>query len=150
MDRILAITLVAAGVLAGGLPTNGAAAETNTITVALMVPDGAWKVTIEEVYEANGELLVISRVSRDPSVMGIQMITTASDTVTVDCAQRPTRHYVLGKTWKWPNQEAITFMTDLEPISKELQSAKCLFQKTAGTPAQNKTQTNAPQPPPGS
>lgn len=52
--------------------------------VILTVPDSAWKIAIDAVYLVRGEIWVVSTVSRDPSAIGLQVISTVSDSVEVD------------------------------------------------------------------
>lgn len=44
------------------------------ITVTLTVPDSAWVISINEVHQVKDEIWVVSIVSRDPNVMGAQVI----------------------------------------------------------------------------
>jgi hypothetical protein len=72
-----------------------------TIDAQVTVPDSAWRLTIEAVYQVKEELWVISRVSRDPHAMGLQVITTLKASVKVEAPELPVRHFVIGKTWNW-------------------------------------------------
>lgn len=97
------------------------------ITVKLTVPDTAWTVAIEEVYNVEGELWVISSVSQNPAVMGVQVISTVQASVKIAVPDLPVKHFIIGKTWAWENTEPYTFITDLKPIEKELQAGKRLY-----------------------
>lgn len=77
------------------------------ITVKLTVPDVGWKIYIEEIYCVEGELWVICRLDRPP-VMAAQIISTVSDTIKVKTPDLVTKYFVLGKTWRWRNNEPYT------------------------------------------
>ena len=104
-----------------------AGAGEKEITVKLTVPDTAWTVAIEEVYNVESELWVISAVSQNPDVMGAQVISTVQASVKMAAPDLPVKHFIIGKTWAWENTEPYTFITDLKPIEKELQAGKRLY-----------------------
>lgn len=111
------------------LCTNLATADEKEIKVELTVPDSAWSLSIEEVYEVGKEIWVISRVSRASDAFGLQVISTLSDSVKLDVAEAPKKHFIVGKTWGWKNEEPYTFLKDRKEIEKELKSGKQLYQK---------------------
>ena len=47
------------------------------ITVNLTVPDAAWVIAIDEVHRVGSELWIISTVSRNPDLMGAQVISSS-------------------------------------------------------------------------
>lgn len=100
------------------------------ITVKLTVPDSAWTIAIEEVHQVKNEVWVISKVSRDPNVMGLQVLSTMRDTVKASVPDLPIKHFVVGKTWDWKNGEPYTFLKNLKSIEKDLKSAKLLYKRT--------------------
>jgi zinc protease len=110
--------------------TGIALAKERTIEVTVTVPDAAWRLSIEEVYQVKDELWVISRVSRDPDAMGAQVITTLTASVKVEAAALPVKHFVLGKTWNWAEEDH-TFIGDMKEIAKSLRDAKALYKKGA-------------------
>jgi hypothetical protein len=67
--------------------TGIAMAKERTIEVTVTVPDSAWRLSIEEVYQVKEEIWVISRVSRNPDAMGAQVITTLTASVKVEAAR---------------------------------------------------------------
>lgn len=101
MFRAILIALILASPFV--LMVGGAKAEVTpaAIVVKVVVPDSAWKLTIEEVREVNGELWVVSRVSRDADHFGAQVITELKALVPVERAGRKVKFHVLGKTWNW-------------------------------------------------
>ena len=106
-----------------------AVAEDKEIKVELTVPDSAWKLSIDEVYKVGEEIWVISKVSRGTGAFGLQVISTLSDSVKLDVAEAPKKHFIVGKTWGWENEEPYTFLKDRKEIEKELKSGKQLYQK---------------------
>ncbi len=106
-------------------------AEKKEITIALTVPDSAWTISIDEIYEVNGELWVISTVSRDPDVAGLQVISTLKQSETIAAPDLPVKHFVIGKTWQWENNEPYTFIDNIHRIEVELSSGKLLYKRTS-------------------
>jgi hypothetical protein len=105
------------------------AAEEREITVTLTVPDSAWAISIEEVHEVKNEIWVISNVSRDPDVMGAQVISVVRDAVIMVAPDLPVKHFVIGKTWNWKNEEAYTFIENRNNLDSELISGKRLYKR---------------------
>lgn len=101
--------------------------EEREITVTLTVPDSAWAIAIEEVHEVKDEVWVISTVSRDPDVMGAQVISIVEASVKFAAPDLPVKHFVIGKTWGWKNEEPYTFIKNLKELEKELKSGKLLY-----------------------
>jgi len=105
-------------------------ARESTVSVQLKVPDGGWKIRIDRVYQTSTHLLVVSKLERSRS-LAIQVISQAKDSVKVKAPKLPVRHFVLGKTWNWPNQEPVTFLSDPEELTKHIAGAKLFFQAKA-------------------
>ncbi|MFZ9937019.1 MAG: hypothetical protein ACO3JG_08135 [Luteolibacter sp.] len=116
------------------LCANLTAAENKEIMVELKVPDSAWTISIEEVYQVGNEVWVISRVSRAPDVFGLQVISTIKDSLTLAIAELPVKHFIVDKTWNWKNEEPYTFIKDLKLIEKDLMSGKQLYRKAKKQP----------------
>jgi len=104
-------------------------AEQKDIAIELTVPDSAWIITIDEVHRVKNELWVVSTVSRDPNMMGAQVISTVRASVKLAAPDLPVKHFVIGKTWGWKNNEPYTFLKNTKDIEKDLKSAKILFRK---------------------
>ena len=102
----------------------------STVSVQLTVPDGGWKVRIDRVYQTPTHLLAVSKLERNFG-LAIQVISQAKDSVKVKAPKLPIRHFVLGKTWNWPNQEPVTFLSDPKELSKPIARAKLVFQAKA-------------------
>ncbi|MCP4107320.1 MAG: hypothetical protein GY749_17550 [Desulfobacteraceae bacterium] len=95
------------------------------ISVSVSVPDMGWKIKIQEIWQVEKELWVISVLNRS-SDMAAQMMTNVSDSVTAETPSFPVRHYVLGKTWKWKNKEPYVFLNDRKEIEGKLKKGKRL------------------------
>jgi hypothetical protein len=102
-------------------------AQASTVSVQLTVPDGGWKIRIVQVYQTPTHLLALSELKRlrGPA---IQVISQAKDSIKVLTPKLPVRHYVLGKTWNWPNKEPYTFLSGPKELSKKVAGAKLVFQ----------------------
>ena len=126
MKNIFTIFAFACFSLAG----NWTHARESTISVQLTVPDGGWKVRIDQVYQTPTHLLAVSKLERSPG-LAIQVISQAKDSVKVKAPKLPVRHFVLGKTWNWPNKEPVTFLSDPKEFSKPVAGAKLVYQAKA-------------------
>ena len=107
--------------------TTAACQKETVITVTLTVPDTSWNISINEVYRVESELWVISTVFHEPDMMGAQVISAISDSVTVNAPDLPVKIFIIGKTWNWENDEPYTFISNLREIEKKLESGKLLF-----------------------
>jgi hypothetical protein len=81
------------------LCTTAWGADEKEITVKLTVPDAAWAIAIDEVHSVGNELLIISTVSRNPDLMGAQVISTVQASLKLAAPDLPLRYFVIGKTW---------------------------------------------------
>jgi hypothetical protein len=99
------------------------------ITVALTVPDTAWVISIDEVRKVNNEIWVISKVSKNPDVMGAQVISTIEASAVIDPVDLPVRHFIIGKTWDWENEEPYTFIKSIEKLESNLKDSELLYKK---------------------
>jgi hypothetical protein len=102
-------------------------ADEKEITVKLTVPDAAWTIAIDEVHKVENELWVIAIVSRNPDLMGAQVISTVQTSLKLAAPDLSVKYFVIGKSWDWDNTEPYTFIRDLKQIEKELKSGKLLY-----------------------
>jgi hypothetical protein len=109
------------------LASNLAHAQESTVSVQLTVPDGGWKIRIDQVYQTPTHLLAVSKLERSPG-LAIQVISQAKASVKIKAPKLPVRHYVLAKTWNWPNKEPYTFLSDPKELPKKVAGAKLVFQ----------------------
>ena len=106
-------------------------ADAREIIVELTVPDAAWKITIDEVHRVGNELWVISTVSRDPDIMGAQVISKVKDSLVFEASDLPAKHFVIGKSWEWQNKESYRFIDDMGEIERELKSGERLYKRNS-------------------
>ena len=102
-------------------------AQESAVSVQVTVPDGGWKIRIVKVYQTPTHLLAVSKLERSPG-LAIQVISQVKDSVKVKAPKLPVRHYVLAKTWNWPNKEPYTFLSDPKELPKKVAGAKLVFQ----------------------
>ncbi len=106
----------------GGTVDDGA----REIAVSLRTPDPAWEGVFEEIHVAGEELVVLSRVRRDPEILAPQVISEASHRVRVRAPDYPVRHYVLGRTWGWDSPE-IRFIEDRDEIESLVREGRRVY-----------------------
>jgi hypothetical protein len=116
------------------LCTSVLGAEKIKVMVQLTVPDAAWTIVIDEVHRVKKELWVIATVSRDPDMMGAQVISTVQASVQVAAPDLPVQYLVIGKTWGWKNDEPYTFIKNLKQVEKELAAGKLLYRREKKKP----------------
>lgn len=112
------------------LAGNWTQARESTVSVQLTVPDGGWKIRIDQVYQTPTHLLAVSKLELSPGP-AIQVISQAKDSVKVKAPKLPVRHIVLGKAWNWPSKEPFTFLSDPKELPKHIGGAKLVFQAKA-------------------
>ena len=113
-----------------GIVAIAMAAEQQTVTVKMDVPDSAWRIDIDGVYQVSNEILVVAVVSRDPNAMGAQVISSVKDSVKVEAPVLPIKYHVIGKTWGWKNKEPYLFLKDRKTIQQKLDKGKRLYTRT--------------------
>ena len=101
--------------------------EEREITVTLTVPDPAWVISIEEAHEVKDEIWVISIVSRDSEATAAQVISIVKASVKFAAPNLSVKHYIIGKTWGWENDEPYTFIKNLKEIEREMKNGKLLY-----------------------
>jgi hypothetical protein len=99
---------IAAGVLAACAagPPPAPSLPSRTVSIELQTPDPAWSIQIVEARLVQGELWVLSELSRREGPAP-QVISSASDTAAVSApADAPVTHFVLGKSWRWGDEDS--------------------------------------------
>ena len=109
------------------LYTTAWGADEKEITVRLTVPDAAWAIAIDQVHRVGSEIWIIATVSRNPDLMGAQVISTVQASLKLAAPDLPLRYFVIGKTWNWKNEEPYTFIQNLKQIEKALNSGTLLY-----------------------
>ena len=98
---------------------------TTKVSVTLQVPSTAWSVQITDVYEFETEVWVAARLSTT-SEIGLMMISTVSDSVTIPETSKDIKYFILGRTWNWDNSEPYEFVkaSDESKLEAKLKSGK--------------------------
>ena len=104
-------------------------ADQREIAVKLTVPDSAWAISIDGVYEVGNELWIISEVSQNPDALGSQVISTVRASIKLAAPDLPVKYFIIGKTWSWENEEPYTFIENLKQVEKDLKSGRILYKK---------------------
>jgi len=115
--------------------TAAAATGDQTLTVELEVPEDRYDVSIEEIYLADDELIVVSRLVEDPTqrAPGAPADKNASDTVVIhaaDADRLETTHYVIGQ--RVGSDPAYRFIGDRSEIEAELRGALRVYRAEIG------------------
>jgi len=95
-----------------------------TITVEVMTPDGAWELKIEEIRKVRNELWVFAKVERPANALGALMRSAASDQIVERLPDLATKVYVVGKTWKWANEEPVTWLSKDDASARRRQGER--------------------------
>jgi len=100
-----------------------------SVEIEITVPDPAWQVEIERIYEGESALHVVSRLRRDPNVMAAQVISTVSDSVEIPSRRNlPVEHYVLGRTWGWA-EEDYRFVESEQELQQLIGNKRLVFER---------------------
>ena len=105
-------------------------AKQRSISLQVTVPTSGWKVEIQEVYQVEKELWVISHLTSKGGI-ALQVISQVKDSVSVPKSSLPVKHFVTGKRWNWKNKEPYQFLKDRKKIDQELkkQKAKLVYRR---------------------
>jgi hypothetical protein len=85
--------------------------------------------TIDEVRRVGNELWVVSTVARDPDTMGAQVISTVRASLRLEAPDLPVKHFVMGKSWDWQNQEPYVFIRQPAQLPGDLESGELLYRR---------------------
>ena len=98
---------------------------TTKVSVTLQVPSTAWSVQITNVYKFEMEVWVAAQLSTTSEV-GLTMISTVSDSVTIPETSKDIKYFILGRTWNWDNSEPYEFVkaSDESKLEAKLKSGK--------------------------
>ena len=103
-------------------------ANTLDITVNLETPDPSWSITIDEIYQVEDEIWVISNLHTEDGFW-IQVISQAVDCKVVHAHDLPIRYFIFGKKWNWKNKEPYVFLDDRKELDPKLKYAKVIYKK---------------------
>ena len=95
------------------------------VSVVFQVPSSAWSVQITDVYEFETEVWVAARLSTTSEV-GLAMISTVGDSITIPDTSKDIKYFILGKTWNWENSEPYEFVkaSEEKQFEAKLKSGK--------------------------
>ena len=113
---ITVVLVLAVGTVAFSQQTEGRILPP-VVSVAVLVPDGGWSITITEAREVSGEVWVLAQLKKAPG-MSIQALRTVKDSIELDPEGRVVRVLVTGKAWNWPSKEPYYFL-DGTPVAKQ-------------------------------
>lgn len=97
-----------------------------SISLQVTVPTSGWKVEIQEVYQVEKELWVISHLASKGGI-ALQVISQVKDSVVVPKSSLPVKHFVTGKRWNWKNKEPYQFLKDRKKLDRDLKQKKAVL-----------------------
>ena len=62
-------------------------------------------------------------------MIGAQVISTIEDSAVIDNVDLPVRHFIIGKTWGWENEEPYTFIKSIEKLESSLKDSELLYMR---------------------
>ena len=100
------------------------------ISLQVTVPTSGWNLSIQEVYQIEKELWVISHLTSKGGI-ALQVISQVKDSVSIPKSSLPVKHFITGKRWNWKNKEPYQFLKDRKKIDQELkkQKAKLVYRR---------------------
>lgn len=98
----------------------------NIISIELTVPDAAWEIEINEIYEVENELWVIAELNRKAG-FAAQVISKIKDSVEIHHKKLTVKNYVIGKTWQWENKEEFHFIKSRSDIEDYIKNRKQIY-----------------------
>lgn len=99
-----------------------------TITAEVEAPSAGYNLEIEDVYAANNELWVVSRLEEE-NPNAPKATVRVSDRVVLNAPDIPVRQYIIGKRPNGSFNEQYTFINSREQIASQLASGKQLYSK---------------------
>ena len=111
----------------GGLFAAPAALEDRTISVEVTAPDSGWSIHIEEVVLQADGLFVVA-VLRRGSGAAANVLTKVRDQIEIKAPSGiPLRTFVLGKTWRWSNNENVVYLSDRSLLIEKFKGGQRLY-----------------------
>ena len=101
-------------------------AKQRSISLQVTVPTSGWNVEIQEVYQVEKELWVISHLASKGGI-ALQVISQVKDSVSVPKSSLPVKHFVTGKRWNWKNKEPYKFLKDRKMLDRDLKEKKAVL-----------------------
>ena len=106
------------------------------ISLQVTVPTSGWNLSIQEVYQVEKELWVISHLTSKGGI-ALQVISQVKDSVSIPQSSLPVKHFITGKRWNWKNKEPYQFVKDRKKLDQELKKnkAKLIYRTTIRKPS---------------
>ena len=112
--------------LSGCSQNSEATPESMTVTLDLQTPTSGWSLEIQHAWlDPDGQIICLSQLT-PPAGMAAQVISQVHATAILETAEKPIRHYILGKTWNWNSDPDVSFIETIEQIQKELDNAQSI------------------------
>jgi hypothetical protein len=108
-------------VAAPGIAVPGA--KKRAISLQVTVPTSGWNLSIQEVYQVEKELWVISRLSNKGGI-ALQVISQVKDSVSISASSLPVKYFVLGTRSNIKSKVPYQFLKDRKMLDKELKQKK--------------------------
>ncbi|MGB3757085.1 MAG: hypothetical protein WBA07_12020 [Rivularia sp. (in: cyanobacteria)] len=106
----------------------GVERKERTITAEVEAPSAGYNLEIQDVYAANNELWVVSRLEEE-NPNAPKATVRVSDRIVINAPDIPVRQYVIGKRPNGSFNEQYTFINSREQIDSQLASGKQLYSK---------------------
>lgn len=94
-----------------------------------MTPDGAWELHLEEVRQVDGELWVFAKVQRPEDAIGAMMRSAVSDQVSGRFPDLPQKVFVVGKNWKWANEEPVQWIASSSAYAEKRRQGQRIWRR---------------------
>lgn len=85
-----------------------AGAVKQNFDIAITVPDSSWSMQVIDILENDDETAILVKLAKADG-MAMQVISELQATVQFT-SQKPTKVYVVGKSWGWENEEPYEFL----------------------------------------
>lgn len=100
------------------------------LSIRFNTPDSGWSVKLKVAKLVSNELWVLSELHHSESIASM-VITPVEDWASVEASSTlPLRHFVLNKTWNWPNDEPIQFVRSITELGPDWARGKVLRMKS--------------------
>ena len=106
----------------------GVERKERTITTEVEAPSAGYNLEIQNVYAANNELWVVSRLEEE-NPNAPKATVRVSDRIVINAPDIPVRQYVIGERPNGSFNEQYTFINDREQIASQLANGKQLYSK---------------------
>lgn len=106
----------------------GVERKERTITAEIEVDKAGYNLEIQDVYAANNELWVVSRLEEE-NPNAPKTTVRVSDRIVINAPDMPVRQYIIGERPDGSFNEQYTFINNREQIASQLADGKQLYSK---------------------